>query len=53
MDRMVKDDSKDISEFKKESKDGNDPDLKTWAARTLATLEEHHKMAQAVTKAKK
>lgn len=46
IDMMVKDHKKDISEFKKEAKDGKDPDLKAWAAKTLPKLEEHLKMAQ-------
>jgi putative membrane protein len=34
-----------------ESKSGKDPDVKSWAAKTLPTLEEHLKQAQDTTKA--
>jgi len=43
---MVKDHKKDVKEFQKASKDLNDPDLKAWAQKTSATLEEHLRMAQ-------
>ena len=43
---MVKDHKKDVSEFKKEAKKAKDPDLQSWANKTLPTLEEHLAMAQ-------
>ena len=46
MRHMVKDHKKDVSEFRKESEKGKDPDVKAFASKTLPTLEEHLKMAQ-------
>jgi putative membrane protein len=46
MQEMVKDHKKDVNEFRTESKSGKDPDIKSWAAKTLPTLEEHLKMAE-------
>lgn len=43
---MVKDHKKDVREFQKASKDLNDPDLKAWAQKTSATLEEHLRLSQ-------
>lgn len=43
---MVKDDKKDIAEFKKEAAKGHDPELRGWAAQTLPTLEKHLQMAE-------
>ncbi|MBV9087493.1 MAG: DUF4142 domain-containing protein [Acidobacteria bacterium] len=48
MDNMVKDHSKDVSEFRKESASAKDPDIKSFASQTLPTLEEHLKMAREV-----
>jgi putative membrane protein len=45
---MVADHRKDISEFKKESTSGKDPQVKEWASQTLPTLESHLKMAEQV-----
>jgi len=42
---MVSDHKKDVSEFKKESKSGQDTDVKSFASTTLPTLEDHLKMA--------
>ena len=50
MEMMVKDHEKDVSEFRKEAKDGKDPDVKAWAAKTVPTLEEHLNMAKGMTK---
>lgn len=50
MEMMVKDHKKDVSEFRKEAKEGKDPDLKAWASKTLPILEDHLKMAQSMTK---
>lgn len=48
MKHMVKDYKSDVAEFKTEVIDGDDPELKTWAAQTLPVLQEHLKMAQSV-----
>jgi len=46
MDDMVKDHKEDVAEFKKEAANGQDADLKAFAAKTVPTLEDHLKMAQ-------
>jgi putative membrane protein len=46
MQEMLADHRKDVSEFRKESQSGKDPEIKAWAAKTLPTLEEHLTMAQ-------
>ena len=38
---MVKDHEKDVAEFRREAKGGQDPDAKAFAAATLPTLKEH------------
>jgi putative membrane protein len=43
---MVKDHNKDIADFEAEAKNGDDPDLKNWASKTLPVLQEHLKMAR-------
>jgi putative membrane protein len=43
---MVEDHQKDISSFEKEASSGNDPDIKSWAAKTLPTLRAHLSEAQ-------
>lgn len=43
---MIKDHKKDIAEFKKEAADGQNLQIKEWAAHTLPTLEEHLHIAQ-------
>lgn len=48
MSDMVKDHNKDVKEFQMEAKNGNDPDVKAFAAKTLPTLEEHQKLANDV-----
>jgi putative membrane protein len=48
MSDMVKDHTKDVSEFRKESNAGKDPELKSFAAQTLPTLQEHLKQAQSI-----
>jgi len=49
---MVKDHSKDVSEFQKEAKNGKDESIKNFAAQTLPTLQNHlgqaRQMEQAV-----
>jgi predicted outer membrane protein len=51
MQAMVTDHTKDVNEFKAESKSGADADVKSWAANTLPTLETHLKMAQDANRA--
>jgi putative membrane protein len=43
---MVKDHREDLKEFRRESKSGSDPDVKSWATKTLPTLEHHMQMAE-------
>jgi putative membrane protein len=47
MTHMVADHKKDIAEFEKEASSGKDPEIKAFAAKTLPTLREHLKLAQA------
>lgn len=44
--QMVKDHQADIADFRKEAESGADPGLKSFATRTLPTLQEHLRMAQ-------
>ena len=53
MNAMRKDHRKDVSEFRKESKSAQDPDIKNFAASTLPTLETHLRMAEATGMARK
>jgi putative membrane protein len=46
MSAMVSDHQEDISEFQKEANNGRDPDFKSFAGKTLPTLQEHLRMAQ-------
>lgn len=46
MQMMVADHKEDVALFQKESKSGADADLKTFATKTLPTLQGHLKMAQ-------
>jgi putative membrane protein len=48
---MLMDHRKDVNEFQHESKAGADPDVKSFAAKTLPTLEDHLKAAQDTDKA--
>jgi putative membrane protein len=45
---MVKDHKKDVAEFQKESMHGSDADVKSFATRTLPTLQEHLQMIQRI-----
>jgi putative membrane protein len=45
---MVKDHTKDVRHFKRESMSAQDPDVKSFAAHTLPTLEEHLKQAKSI-----
>ncbi len=51
MQAMVQDHKQDVSEFRHESTSGTDPDVKSFAAKTLPTLEDHLKLAQDANKA--
>jgi putative membrane protein len=46
MDAMVSSHDESISKFEKEAEDGNDPEIKAWAANKLSTLRQHHDMAK-------
>jgi putative membrane protein len=48
---MVKDHKDDIDAFKKQAEDGDDPDLKAWAAGKIPTLEHHLDMAKSTEEA--
>jgi putative membrane protein len=45
---MLKDHKKDVSDFQKESMHGMDADVKSFATRTLPTLQEHLQMIQRI-----
>jgi putative membrane protein len=53
MDDMVSDHKKDVAEFQKQAKSGNDADIKGFASKTLPTLQEHLTMAESTDKAVK
>ncbi len=46
IDMMLKDHKKDVAEFQKQARNGKDADLKSFAATTLPTLQNHLKMVQ-------
>ena len=48
MSDMVKDHEKDAKEFEKASKSVKDPDLKSWATKTLTVVQDHLKMAKEI-----
>jgi putative membrane protein len=45
---MVMDHTKDVSEFRTESKTATDPDVKSFASETLPTLQDHLKQAKSI-----
>lgn len=47
MSDMVKDHRADVAEFEKEANTARDPDVKAFAAKTLPTLQEHLRLAEA------
>jgi putative membrane protein len=51
MSAMVKDHETDIADFQKEADNGRDPDFKTFAGKTLPTLQEHLRMAKEASSA--
>ena len=46
MSAMLKDHEEDVKAFETQSKEGNDADVKAFAAKTLPTLQEHLQMAR-------
>jgi putative membrane protein len=50
---MVKDHEKAVSLFEKQAKSGDSEDLKAFASKTLPVLQEHLKMARALSAQKK
>jgi len=46
MSAMVKDHEEDVKEFETQAKDGNEADIKAFAAKTLPTLQDNLRMAQ-------
>ncbi len=50
MNAMVKDHQEDVSEFRKVSRTAKDPDVKSFASKTLPTLEHHLQMAEQTQK---
>ncbi len=46
MQEMLKDHKKDIEAFNQQAQNGNDPEVKNWAAKTLPTLREHYQLGQ-------
>jgi putative membrane protein len=53
MERMVKDHRQDLQEFEKQAATAKDPDVKAFAAKTVPTLREHLKLAEAALGAAK
>jgi len=51
--QMVKDHEEAVALFAAKAKDARDEDLKEFAAKTLPTLKEHHKMVQELEKSQK
>jgi len=45
---MVKDHEKDLAEFQDEARNGSDPDLKAWAAKTAEMIKKHLALAKSV-----
>jgi putative membrane protein len=50
MQAMVDGHKKVANEFRIESRAGKDADVKTWATQTLPTVEDHLRLAEAITK---
>lgn len=48
MQNMVKDHTKDVTEFKQEESMAKDPDVKSWVGKTLPTLQDHLKQAKQI-----
>jgi putative membrane protein len=50
---MLKDHKKDVSAFEKQSRAAKDPDVKSFAAKTLPTLQDHLKRVQSLNSGSK
>jgi putative membrane protein len=50
MSAMVKDHEEDVKDFQTQASDGTDPDVKTFAGKTLPTLQGHLQMARDTAK---
>ncbi len=50
MQEMVAGHRKAVMAFRMETKNGQDPDIKAWAQKTLSTIEDHLKQAQEITR---
>jgi putative membrane protein len=50
---MLKDHKKDVAAFEKESRSAKDPDIKSFATKTLPTLQAHMKQAQSLASGSK
>ena len=50
MAEMVKDHEADAKEFQTQANEGNDPDIKAFAANTLVVIQEHLQMARDIAK---
>ena len=48
VDEMVKDHRKDVKEFQREAEKAKDPDVKSFASKTLPTLQDHLKQIEGV-----
>lgn len=48
MDTMVKDHKNDVEEFEKQARSSDDPEIKSWAAQTVPTLQQHLQMAESL-----
>jgi putative membrane protein len=51
MDRMVDEHAEDVELFQQQAQRGRDADLKTWAAKTLPTLQSHQELARSIDSA--
>jgi putative membrane protein len=49
MQTMLKDHQEDVAKFRKEAQSADDPDVKQFATKTLATLESHLEMAKQIS----
>ncbi len=47
---MVRDHQKDVAEFQKEARNGQDVDVKNFAAQTLPAIQEHLQLIQKIQK---
>jgi putative membrane protein len=48
MKEMVKDHDRNVKAFRKEADAGKDADVKSWAGKTLPTVQEHQQQAKQV-----